>query len=137
MAGAREAGAAVAGIGGVFLYSSDPARLAEWYRRHLGIDWVHNEAERAYYHDFLHRDHADPSRVCRTAWAIMARKPGAAVTGQIFMVNYRVADLAKFLEHLKALGIAIEKIEDYEYGRFAWISDRDGNRIELFEDRFC
>ena len=51
-----------------------------------------------------------------------------------FMVNYRVDDLDALLEALRAEGVWIDpKSEDYDYGRFAWIMDPDGNRIELWE----
>ena len=57
---------------------------------------------------------------------------GAGQAG--FMVNYRVDDLDALLEELKKSGIEIDPPrEDYDYGRFAWITDPDGNRIELWE----
>jgi len=49
------------------------------------------------------------------------------------VVNYRVHDLTAFLEQLKADGVPVEKTEDFEYGRFAWIRDPEGNRIELYQ----
>jgi predicted enzyme related to lactoylglutathione lyase len=49
------------------------------------------------------------------------------------MVNYRVANLNRMLEQLRGAGIAVEKVEDYDYGRFAWITDPEGNRLELWE----
>jgi predicted enzyme related to lactoylglutathione lyase len=50
------------------------------------------------------------------------------------MINYRVANLDWLLEQLRAEGIEIDpRIEEYEYGRFAWIMDPEGNRIELWE----
>ena len=53
--------------------------------------------------------------------------------GPSFMVNYRVADLDLMLDQLRRAGIAIEKVEDHDYGRFAWITDPEGNRIELWQ----
>ncbi|HEV2388025.1 MAG TPA: hypothetical protein VGS20_12305 [Candidatus Acidoferrales bacterium] len=50
------------------------------------------------------------------------------------MINYCVGRLADTLAHLERLGVPVEKHEDSEYGRFAWIHDPDGNRIELWED---
>jgi predicted enzyme related to lactoylglutathione lyase len=50
------------------------------------------------------------------------------------VVNYRVRDLPGFLAQLKAGGIEIEKTEDFDYGRFAWIRDPEGNRIELYQE---
>jgi predicted enzyme related to lactoylglutathione lyase len=54
---------------------------------------------------------------------------------QTFMINYRVANLDRMLDQLRQAGVAIEKAEDYDYGRFAWISDPEGNRIELWEPK--
>jgi len=48
-------------------------------------------------------------------------------------INYRVADIERFLAQLTAAGIAVEKREDYDYGRFAWIRDPENNRIELYQ----
>ncbi len=50
-----------------------------------------------------------------------------------FMINYRVSDLDGLLEALGKEGVQIEHREDYDYGRFAWIMDPEGNRIELWE----
>jgi len=49
------------------------------------------------------------------------------------MINYVVRNLERMLEQLRRGGIKIEKVEDYDYGRFAWITDPEGNRIELWE----
>ncbi len=50
------------------------------------------------------------------------------------MVNYRVEDLDALLGELKQAGVGIDPHrEDYDYGRFAWITDPDGKRIELWE----
>jgi predicted enzyme related to lactoylglutathione lyase len=49
------------------------------------------------------------------------------------VINYRVRDLPAFLDQLRADGIEIEKTEDFDYGRFAWIKDPEGNRIELYQ----
>ncbi len=50
-------------------------------------------------------------------------------------MNYRVLDLQRMVEQLKADSIPVDKVEEYDYGRFTWIQDPEGNRIELFEDR--
>jgi len=113
-------------IGGVFLYARDPSALAEWYRRNLGIEAAYIEGERAYTCEF--GDGSD-----RIVWAIMERKPETTMTGQVFMVNYRVANLAAVLERCATAGTAVEKTTDYSYGRFAWVRDPEGNQIELYE----
>jgi predicted enzyme related to lactoylglutathione lyase len=49
------------------------------------------------------------------------------------MINYRVANLDKMLAQLRQGGVTVEKVEDHSYGRFAWITDPEGNRVELWE----
>jgi predicted enzyme related to lactoylglutathione lyase len=51
------------------------------------------------------------------------------------MINYRVANLERMLAQLRRAGVAVEKVEDHDYGRFAWITDPKGNRIELWEPK--
>jgi predicted enzyme related to lactoylglutathione lyase len=121
----------VVDIGGIFIYSSDPRRLAEWYREHLGIAYQHNES--GYFHDFPHQDPRGAGTT-RTVWAILPRKSPAAANDHSFEVNYRVADVKKIIAHLQVRGVAIEKTEEHDYGHFAWIRDPEGNRIELFQD---
>jgi predicted enzyme related to lactoylglutathione lyase len=51
------------------------------------------------------------------------------------MINYRVSNLDRMLAQLQQKGVAVEKVEDYDYGKFAWITDPEGNRIELWEPK--
>ncbi len=118
----------VTGIGGIFFKAQDPSKLAEWYRRHLGIE---NEGGFA---SFLWREHGQPDGEGRTVWSLFpADTAYFGASPAPFMVNYRVADLARMLEQLKQAGIAIERVEESEYGKFAWLSDSEGNRLELWE----
>ena len=55
--------------------------------------------------------------------------------GPAFMINYRVANLGEMLDRLRQSGVPVEKIEDHDYGRFAWLTDPEGNRIELWEPK--
>jgi predicted enzyme related to lactoylglutathione lyase len=70
-----------------------------------------------------------------TVWAIFPRDTRYFGTGNAgFMINYRVDNLDEMLEELTQAGVTIDPHrEDYDYGRFAWIVDPDGNRIELWE----
>jgi predicted enzyme related to lactoylglutathione lyase len=119
----------VTGIGGIFFKSSDPTSLKQWYRDHLGIDAGQYGAT------FTWRDFEEPDREGQTAWSLFPQdtkyfEPGTAP----FMINYRVDDLEGLLAALRAEGVAVDdRIESYPYGRFAWISDPEGNRIELWE----
>lgn len=118
----------VTGIGGVFFKAQDPKSLKQWYREHLGIDAGDYGAT------FSWRDNDDPSKEGQTAWSLFPQNtkyfnPSSAP----FMINYRVADLPGLSAALRSEGVEVSDIQDEGYGRFAWISDPEGNRIELWE----
>lgn len=117
----------VTGIGGVFFRARNPDKMAAWYKNHLGIPLAEGHA------DFVWREHQRPFKTARTVWSLF---PGDTdyLGSSPFMINYRVSDLAGLLQRLKRKGIAIQKIEKYDYGHFAWIEDPEGNRIELWEE---
>lgn len=119
----------VTGIGGVFIKARDPERLREWYRRHLGLETGPQGL------DFRWRDHGDPDRVARTVWNLFPQTTSHfGSSEQQFMVNYRVPDLDVVLSHLRQLGVQpVRGPEDYSHGRFAWIVDGEGNRLELWQ----
>jgi predicted enzyme related to lactoylglutathione lyase len=122
--------ARVLGIGGIFFTARDPDRLRAWYREHLGLDiadWGGHAFEGA---------HASPSgRKATTVWCIFPQgtdyfEPGRAD----FMINYRVEDLDQVLAALRSEGCDVdERVEVSEYGRFGWVVDPEGNRLELWE----
>ncbi|MGD0696007.1 MAG: VOC family protein [Terriglobia bacterium] len=120
----------VTGIGGIFFKSGNQAKLLEWYERHLGIKADPNTGTA-----FHWREEDDPSKKGLTAWSIFpAETKYFDPSRSNFMLNYRVEDLDGLLKVLAEEGVEIDpKREDYEYGRFAWIMDPDGNRIELWE----
>ena len=119
----------VTGIGGVFFKSEDPEQLYTWYEKHLGIARKHGFVA------FRWRGNDDPAEEGVTVWSLF-RKQSDYFSPSLspFMINYRVDDLDGLLEALKADGVEVDpKREDSEYGRFAWIADPEGNRIELWE----
>jgi len=118
----------VTGIGGIFFKSSDPGTLKSWYKEHLGIDAGDYGAT------FEWRDADDSGGTGRTVWAPFPQttkyfEPSSAS----FMINYRVADLDGLVNELRAEGVEVKRSESDDYGKFAWISDPEGNRIELWE----
>jgi len=122
------------GIGGAFLFSNNPKDLAEWYSDKLGISCHGSPDCKSYYATFEYRDLTDASVKRTTAWAILSTGndiSGAPRTGQI---NYRVKSMADTLAHLQSKGVALDKSEDHEYGKFAWVTDPEGNKIELWEE---
>jgi predicted enzyme related to lactoylglutathione lyase len=118
----------ILGIGGVFFKARDPQALAAWYREHLGVPV---EAGQTY--GALKSAAAGE----QTIWSAFPADtayfgPGSAR----FMVNYRVRSLDAMLAQLRAAGVQVdERIEEYDYGRFGWATDPEGNRLELWEPR--
>ena len=119
----------VTGIGGVFFKADDPKKSLAWYREHLGMN---GETQGI---NFLWRERDTPDRLGFTVWSAFPRDTDYfGPSGQNFMINYRVRDLDALLKRLHAQGVRqVGEVEKYPYGRFAWIVDGDGNRIELWE----
>jgi predicted enzyme related to lactoylglutathione lyase len=113
----------VTGIGGVFLRAQDPAALNTWYAEHLGIPGDPGAGE-------VWQQEAGP-----TVWSgFEADTDYFGRRDQAWMVNFRVRDLDAMLAQLRAAGAAVdEKVEEYDYGRFGWATDPEGNRFELWE----
>ena len=111
------------GIGGIFLRADDPEALRAWYEQNLGIpieDWGG--------HPFV----ADAGDA--TFWSIFPGDTEYWPAAKQTMVNYRVRDLDAMLAQLRAKGAAVEEPQDMEgVGRFGWVTDPEGNRIELWQ----
>ena len=123
----------VDGIGGVFIYANDAKALSNWYAHHFGLRLETYEDGKVYGTQFKYRRLGDSSQVDSTVFSISQSKVSLPPERREAVINYRVRDLQAFLDQLKAEGIEIEKTEDFDYGRFAWIKDPEGNRIELYQ----
>ena len=123
----------VEGIGGVFLHANDAKALSKWYAHHFGLTLETYEEGKNYGIEFKYRRLGDSSKIDATVFSIQQSKVDLPAERNECVINYRVRDLAIFLAQLKAEGIEIEKSEDFDYGRFAWIRDPEGNRIELYQ----
>lgn len=119
----------VTGIGGIFFTAKDPVALRAWYQKHLGIDvqvWGGTA--------FTWTDGEGKPTGCTTVWSIGGGGDYFAPSKSSFMVNYRVADLASLLAALRAEGCTVlEKTDDSEYGKFGWVMDPEGNKVELWQ----
>ncbi len=120
----------VTGIGGIFFKAHDAPALRAWYRRHLGID-VQDWGGAA----FTWTDAEGRPVGGTTVWSINgAANDYFAPSTAPFMVNYRVADLDALLEVLRAEGCnVVEKTDDSEFGKFGWVIDPEGNKVELWQ----
>jgi predicted enzyme related to lactoylglutathione lyase len=118
----------VLGIGGAFFKARDPRALAAWYHEHLGVPL---EADQTY----ATFKSAGPAE--QTVWSTFpADTEYFGPEPAPFMLNYRVRNLDAMRAQLRAAGVRVEdRVEEYEYGRFGWASDPEGNRFELWEPR--
>ena len=118
----------VTALGGIFFKTKDKAALAEWYARHLGVHvqdwggeqfwWTGDDGKRHYTVWSTFKDD--------TTYFAPSTKP--------YMVNFIVDDLHALLAELRAAGCAVdEKAEDSDYGKFGWVVDPDGTKLELWQ----
>ena len=119
----------ILGIGGIFFKSAKQQQMKEWYAKHLGLE------DSGYGVMLPWREKDNPENEQMTIWSIFPDtttylEPSPAP----FMVNYIVDDLDALLERLAKEGVQIDpKRQDESYGRFAWVYDLDGNKIELWQ----
>ncbi len=117
----------VTGIGGILYKSNDPEKTKEWYRDNLGFNvdeygtsfqWLNNDGDKGH-----------------TVWSPMAEDHEHFEGGEKDMiVNLRVDNLDDLLDSLKSEGVEIlGPVKEYEYGRFAYVKDPDGMKLELWE----
>ena len=119
----------VTGIGGIFFVGKDAPALRAWYKKHLGID-VQEWGGAA----FTWTDDAGKPTAGTTIWSVASDASNFAPSKSTFMVNYRVADLHALIRTLRAEGCnVLEKVDDSEYGKFGWVIDPEGNKVELWE----
>lgn len=120
----------VTGLGGIFFKSADPDATRAWYHRHLGIASGEFGGSA-----FLWSEKDRPDEVGYTIWSPFPDDTGYFAPGeQRFMVNFRVADLERLVAALRAEGVqVVGDIEQYPNGKFAWILDPEGRKIELWE----
>ena len=112
----------ITGIGGFFFRSRDPKALGEWYELHFGINSMQT--------GYVWNQQAGPT-------VFSPFREDTDYFGnmqQQFMLNFRVVDLEALLDELKAAGVKIdEKRMEEGFGKFAWVFDPEGNKIELWQ----
>ena len=119
----------VTGVGGVFVKSKDPKALARWYREVLGLE-VKPWGGAAIPFDM-------PGHPPKVAWtAFPESSDHMSPSTREFMINFAVDDMDAIIARLNAKGVPILKRDDNDdFGRFAWIQDPDGTKIELWQPR--
>jgi predicted enzyme related to lactoylglutathione lyase len=119
----------ILGIGGIFFKSANRDQMREWYSKHLGL------TDKGGGMMLPWRQHNDAQKEQVTVWSLFpASTDYFGPANPQFMVNYIVDDIDALLDRLKQEGVRIDpKRMDESYGRFAWIYDPDGNKIELWQ----
>lgn len=117
----------VTGIGGFFFKSANPKELINWYKKHLGLKTDD------YGSTFWWKDKNGSD--CCTQWSPFSVKTTYFEPSQKdFMQNFRVQNLENLLAQLKTENVnIIGEMQTFDYGKFAWILDLEGNKIELWE----
>jgi predicted enzyme related to lactoylglutathione lyase len=111
------------GIGGIFLRARDPKALYAWYEKHLGLPGGHG----------FFAIPAEQERAVIT-FSFFSEKDAYFPTSQPAMLNFQVDDLDKLLDQLQAAGVEVDpKRQTEDYGKFGWITDPEGNRVELWQ----
>lgn len=115
--------AGVTGFGGVFLRANDPKALYAWYEKHLGL--VKGQGSYAY---------SAPSQHAQIVFALFKQDNDYFPAAQKAMLNLQVDDLDGLLDRLIVDGVAVDpKRENYDFGKFGWVTDPEGNRVELWQ----
>lgn len=117
----------VTGLGGFFFKTKNPEKTKKWYKDHLGLP-VDDYGCTFWWKDTKGND-------CSTQWSPFKEDTNYfQPSKKEFMMNFRVENLKELLAALKEEGVTIiGKIEEYDYGKFGWILDPEGNKIELWE----
>jgi predicted enzyme related to lactoylglutathione lyase len=115
--------ASITGFGGIFLRTDDPKALYRWYEQHLGL------VNGGGFYTF-----PAPTQRAQVIFALFKQDNAYFPPAQKAMLNLQVDDLDVVLDRLIAEGVTVDpKRESYDFGKFGWITDPDGNRIELWQ----
>ena len=115
--------ASITGFGGIFLRANDPKALYEWYERHLGL--VKSKGAFAF-----------PASTQRdqVVFSFFKQNDAYFPPAQKAMINLQVDNLDGVLDRLIGEGVTVDpKRESYDFGKFGWITDPEGNRVELWQ----
>ena len=124
----------VTGIGGIFFRARDAERLRAWYKRHLGLD-IQDWGGLAFPPPPTQPAGSRTPLASHATWCVFpADSDYFGPRSAPFMINYRVADLDRLLVVLRGEGCVVDdKTEVSEYGKFGWVTDPEGNRVELWQ----
>ena len=115
--------ASITGFGGIFLRADDPKALYQWYERHLGL--VKSGGAYAF---------PPPTQYAQVVFSVFKQDNAYFPPAQKVMINLQVDDLDGVLDRLVSEGVTVDpKRESYDFGKFGWVIDPEGNRVELWQ----
>ena len=115
--------ASITGFGGAFIRANDPEALYGWYERHLGL--TRSEGSFAF---------SASAQRAQVVFAFFGQDDEYFPPAQKAMINLQVDDLNGVLDRLRDEGVAVDpKRESYDFGKFGWFTDPEGNRVELWQ----
>jgi predicted enzyme related to lactoylglutathione lyase len=115
--------ASITGFGGAFIRANDPKALYQWYERHLGL----TKADGSF-------AFPPPAQAGQVVFAFFKQNDEYFPTSQKAMINLQVDDLDGVLDRLIAEGVTVDpKRDSYDFGKFGWLTDPEGNRVELWQ----
>ena len=119
----------ITGFGGIFFKAEKPEELKQWYQENLGLPCD------TYGHTFAWRHEDNPDRKGYTQWSVFEKDSEYMnPSKRDFMMNFQVENLDELLDELRSKGMQIVgEPETFDYGKFAWVMDPEGNKIELWE----
>jgi|SRR4030095_3159497 predicted enzyme related to lactoylglutathione lyase len=120
----------VTGIGGIFFKAKDPKVLAAWYQEHLGVNFGDST-----YTQFKWINPHHPTEPGSTVFSFFKEQTTYLdPSKKDYMINFRVKDLKGLLSQLQKDGVTVVgEMQEFEYGKFGWIMDPEGNKVELWE----
>lgn len=128
--------AKIDGIGGVFIYSNNTKKLADWYINVLSLP-LQALDDGSYYVELYYRSLMNSDKKLHTVFAIMPEKEKLATKRNQMMINYRVDNLEAFVEYLKSKQVTVDPIHEANdgegIGKFTHLVDPEGNKIELWQ----
>ncbi len=120
-------------LGGVFIYTENAKKLAEWYTEHFHIPFEYTPDYKTYYTSYFYHAIDGQQKRC-TVFSIIEGKRRPALDFNSFCLNLRVENIEELAAHLQAKNIEVKPVQAYPEGKFTQLKDIDNNPIELWED---
>ena len=119
-------------LGGLFIYTNQIEKMADWYKKAFKLTYDYEQAGSLHLRSFYYNEIDGGKRYLVFS---LAKAESELPSGpKSFVLNLRVSSMDEALAYLKDAGFDHEQEQVHEQGRFAWLTDPDGNRVEIWED---